>query len=79
MRQIKESMICMHSHRTALHARGPLPRLFAGLISIMVINPEVRSHPTLGREGMMNISDVVLQCSRRSLRLAADCTDEQLP
>lgn len=25
----------------------------------------------------MHISDVVLQCSRRSLRLAAECTDEQ--
>jgi hypothetical protein len=26
----------------------------------------------------MHISDVVLQCSRRSLRLAAECTDEQV-
>ena len=26
----------------------------------------------------MHISDVVLQCSRRSLRLAAECTDERV-
>jgi hypothetical protein len=26
----------------------------------------------------MHISDIVLQCSRRSLRLAAECTDEQV-
>ena len=26
----------------------------------------------------MNISDVVLQCSRRSLQLAAECRDEQV-
>jgi hypothetical protein len=26
----------------------------------------------------MNISDVVVQCSRRSLRLAAECSDEQV-
>jgi hypothetical protein len=32
----------------------------------------------LDQEGVMNISDVVLQCSRRSLQLAAECKDEQV-
>jgi hypothetical protein len=27
---------------------------------------------------MMHISDAVLDCSRRSLRLAAECTDERV-
>jgi hypothetical protein len=27
---------------------------------------------------MMHISDVVLDCSRRSLRLSAECTDEHV-
>jgi hypothetical protein len=36
------------------------------------------SDAVLDDEGIMHISDIVLQCSRRSLRLAAECTDEQV-
>ena len=85
MRQIKESIV----HRLALErsriAICPRQKEPYGAINLLWRvgldqNAQLRGElPFNSRSGgMMHISDAVLDCLRRSLPLAAECTDERV-